>query len=172
MEESFNWLDSLGISVTLFLAIGAFWILVGALGVSMLHTSMGRKIFSSMDREIIFLSPSVDEEFFGVSPEELLASNPPLAKFRTIWMTAFAGSMALAGLLFVSITWFGLRNGYPWALISLTLSTVLALFLWAFTLQPYIQAGVRFGIFNLPPFIVIPGVLIIPAVVLGWIGIR
>ena len=45
-----------------------------------------------------------------------LAGNPALAKFRTIWMTAFAGSLALAGLLFHSMVWFGLRQGYPWAL--------------------------------------------------------
>ena len=129
-------------------------------------------MFASMDREIIFLSPPVDTQFFGASPEEVIASNPQLAKFRIIWMTAFAGCLALTGLLFISLAWFGLRQGYPWALYSLSFSTLLALFLWAFTLLPYIQAEVQFGFFNLPPFIGIPAVLIIPAAILGWIGIK
>ena len=165
MEKAFNWLDPLGISVILFLIIGALWLLIGAVLVPIIK--------SGLVQDVIFLSHSTDEQFFEKSPQELLENNPPLAMLRTLSFTVIAGFLVVAGLLFVFIAWFGLRSGYPWALISLTLSGFIVLSFWALALRPYFQAEIRVGLFDLPPLIItIPGALIIPAAILGWMGLR
>ena len=103
MAESFKWFSPLSISVALFLAIGTLWVLIGALTVPFHNRSTGT--------EGIFVSHSTDEAYFGRSPSELLASDPALSKLRTMLLTVIAGFLLLAGVLFLSVAWFGLRQG-------------------------------------------------------------
>ncbi|HLE13490.1 MAG TPA: hypothetical protein VI776_01980 [Anaerolineales bacterium] len=83
-----------------------------------------------------------------------------------------AGFLLLAGVLFISIAWFGLRQAQPWTLTSLFVAGLLALAFWALALSPYFRMGIPVTIGDLPPFIWIPAVLILPAIILGWIGLR
>jgi hypothetical protein len=164
LEESFKWFSPLGISVALFLAIGTLWILIGALTVPLLGKGIGP--------EIIFVSNSTDEAYFGRSPSELLASDPALSKLRTLLLTVIAGLLLLAGILFLSVGWFGLRQGQTWALIALSVAGILALGFWVLSLLPYARSGITLRIGDLPPFMWIPALLILPAIILGWIGLR
>ena len=164
MEESFKWFSPLGISVALFLAFGTLWVLIGALTVPLLGKGIGPAI--------IFVSNSTDEAYFGRSPSELLASDPALSKLRTLLLTVIAGFLLLAGVLFLSVAWFGLRQGQTWALTALSVAGILALGFWVLSLLPYARSGIRLTIGDLPPFMWIPALLILPAIILGWIGLR
>ncbi len=160
MAESFKWFSPLGISVALFLAIGTLWLLIGALTVPFLNKGTG------------FVSQSTDEAYFGRSTSELHASDPAFSKLRTLLLTVIAGFLLLAGVLFLSLAWFGLRHGQTWALPSISLAGLLAIVFWALALLPYFRSGIHVTIGDLPPFMWIPALLIPPAIILGWIGLR
>jgi len=164
LAEPFKWFSPLGISVALFLAIGTLWVLIGALTVPLLGKGIGPAI--------IFVSNSTDEAYFGTSPSELLASDPALSKLRTLLLTVIAGFLLLGGALFLSVAWFGLRQGQAWALTALSVAPILALGFWVLSLLPYARSGITLTIGDLPPFMWIPALLILPAIILGWIGLR
>jgi len=164
MADSFRWLSPLGISVGLFTAIGALWILIGALTVPFHKRSTGS--------EMLFVSHSTDKAFFGASPSELLASNAALSKLRTLLLTVIAGFLLMAGATFVLLAWFGLRTGQAWSLAALGISAILGIIWWALALLPYFRSGIPVTIGDLPPFMWIPAVLILPAIILGWVGLR
>ncbi|HLA98659.1 MAG TPA: hypothetical protein VJL34_09400 [Anaerolineales bacterium] len=163
MTETFRWLSPLGISVALFIAIGALWLLIGALTVPFHKRGAGA--------EYIFVSGRTDKAFFGQTPEDLLTSIPALSKLRTMLLTVIAGFLLLAGSLFIFVAWFGLRQGQAWALFSLAGGCLLALLLWALALRPYTVARIPLALGDLPPFMWVPAALILPAVILGWIGL-
>ena len=163
MTEPFRWTSPLGVSVIIFFAIGALWILIGILTVP-LHKRAAP--------DILFVSPSTDTAYFGALPSELAPAGSPLAKFRTLLLTILAGFLLLGGSLVLSIAWFGLKQGQPWALAALAIGVLFAVAFWWLALLPYFLAGIRVGLGDLPPFIWVPTVLILPAVVLGWIGLR
>lgn len=164
MTDSFRWISPLGISVSLFLVIGALWILVGALTVPFLNWRQ--------ETGGIFVSHSTDQAYFGGSPSELLATDSALFKLRTLLLIVIAGFLLLAGFTFTLIAWFGLRQGQAWALVTLGISGLLAIGFWALALLPYFRAGIPVTIGDLPPFMWIPAALILPAILLGWIGVR
>ena len=164
MEESFKWLSPLGVSTALFIAMGVLWILIGALTVPFHNRGTGS--------EMLFVSHSTDAAYFGTSPSDLLASTPALAKLRTLLLTVIAGFLLLAGSTFVFLAWFGLRQGLAWALATLAIGGVLAIAWWALALLPYFRSGIRVTIGDLPPFMWIPAFLILPAIVLGSLGLR
>jgi hypothetical protein len=163
MPDSFALISPLGISVVLFSAVGAIWVLIGALTYPFLGTDVG-----SGD---LFISRSADTAYFGKPASELLAADPVLSKFRTLLLTFIAGLFLLAGTLYIAIAWFGLGHGLPWALVALTLSGFLALLLWFIALRPYAREGVQISFGDLPPFMQLPALLILPATLLGLIGI-
>ena len=164
MAEGFKWLSPLGISVALFLAIGALWVVIGALTVPFHNRSIGA--------ETIFVSRATDASFFGGSPSELLATDPALSKLRTLLLTVIAGFLLMAGSFVLMVAWFGLSQGQTWALAALSVGAVFALLFWALALIPYFRAGITVTIGDLPPFMWIPALLILPAILLGWFGLR
>ncbi|HXF56433.1 MAG TPA: hypothetical protein VNO34_02435 [Actinomycetota bacterium] len=83
-----------------------------------------------------------------------------------------AGFLLLGGTLVGTLTWFGLRRQEGWALAALATGIVLAVALWAVAVAPYFRAGVRLAPGDAPPFIWVPAALVVPATVLGWIGLR
>jgi len=95
-----------------------------------------------------------------------------VAKLRTLLLTVVAGFLVLAGILSLAVAWFGLRDGQTWALVTLSVADGLALAFWWLALKPYFSLRPAIGISDLPPFIWIPTALIIPAIVLGTIGLR
>lgn len=163
MAEPFGWSSYLGISVGLFLFIGGLWVVIGVLTVLLLNRNVGPRY--------LFVSNSADSAYFGASPERLLSDDQALFKLRTILIRVIAGFLVTAGLLYISIAWFALRQGHLWALLSLVASGMLGTLFWALALSPYIRQGVQLRIRDLPPFIWLPAVLLIPAFVLGWIGL-
>ena len=109
--------------------------------------------------------------YFGKPASELLASDPVLFKFRTLLLNFIAGLFLVSGLLFISVAWFALRHGMAWALVTLGLSEFLVLFIWFGALRPFSRAGVRITFRDLPPFMLMPTVLVVPATILGLVGI-
>ena len=163
MTESFRWVSPLGASVALFLVIGILWLLIGALTVPLHNKGIGAGT--------IFVSHTTDTAFFGRDASDLLASDAELRKLRTLLLTVIAGFLLLSGSLFISLAWFGLKAGFAWALPALSIGGLLAIGLWAFALLPYFRAGIPVTVGDLPPFMWIPTALIVPATVLGWIGL-
>lgn len=162
MNESFQWISPLGVSVILFLVIGALWILIGAL----------TPFFLKKDSpDILFVSHRTDTAYFGGTPPELASPGSALAKFRAMLLFVASGFLLMVGSLVFCIAWFGLRQGQSWALAALALGILVAISLWALALLPYARAGISLRIGDLPPFMWIPAVLILPAIVLGWIGL-
>ena len=163
MDKNLTWLSPLGISVAFFLAIGFIWILVGALIVPF-HKRAGA--------DIIFVSHRTDTAYFDAPSSQLVSPGSPLSKLRTLLFTVMSGLLLLAGCLFVFVAWFGLRRGQAWALVSLGLAGLPAIAYWAVALLPYFRSGIRVTLGDLPPFMWIPAMLILPATILGWIGLR
>jgi len=158
----FRWATPLGASVVLFLLIGALWLFVGALSVP-LH---------NRDARTMFATPETDTRYFGRDSRELIATDPVVSKYRTLWITVVGGFLLLGGTLVVALAWFGLRRHEAWALVALGTGILLAVGLWAVAVAPYFRAGVRLTPGNAPPFIWVPAVLLVPATALGWIGLR
>lgn len=163
MSDTFRWTGPLGISVILFTAIGALWVLIGVLAVP-LH--------KRGNPDYLFVSESVDTAFFGAPSSQLAPFDSPLAKFRTLLITVLSGALVAAGALFLFLAQFGLKQGYAWALLALAISGLVAVIFWGIALFPYFQAGIAVGLGDLPPFIWVPSALILPAVIFGWLGIR
>lgn len=163
MGDAFKWLSPLGVSVGLFIAIGVLWILIGALTVP-LHGRWGATS--------VFVARAPDAAYFGGDPTELLAKGSALAKLRTLLPTVTAGFLSLAGVVFASTAWFGLKEGHFWALATLGVVGTLAAALWALAVSDYVKAGVPLSIGVTPPFMWVLAVLMAPAIVLGWLGLR
>lgn len=164
MTSAFRQSGPLGVSVVLFFIMGALWVFVWLLAVP-LHK---RGSSSTM----LFVSGRADTAYFGDSPGELLAADPAFDKFRTMLITVNSGSLVMAGIMFMLVAWFGLGRGYPWALVSLALGVVLAVVFWALALSVYPRAGVRLTLADVPPFMWVPAVLVVPATILGWVGLK
>ncbi len=163
MNDAFRWFSPLGISVGFFIAIGALWVFVGALAVPLHKRS---------DADYLFVSNPTDTAYFGASPSELTPPGSALSKFRTLLLTVISGFLLLAGTTFILVAWFGLRSGQAWALAALGTGTILALIWWALALWPYFHAGIRVTLGDIPPLMWVPAFLILPAIILGWIGLR
>lgn len=159
----FRWLSPLGISVALFLFYGAFYIFIGALTPVMMNTEVGRQVTVS--------SVEKDNALLGGPLPELMQSDPALAKMRTMLMNMVGGLLVAAGILVIAVTWFGLRQGQMWALVTLALVSIVVLPFWWLVFRPFAEAGITVGL-ALPPFMLVPGLLLLPAAVLGWIGLR
>jgi hypothetical protein len=160
----FEWLSPLGIAVILFILYGVIYILVGALWPFLRDTEMAR--------ELLIVSDRTDSLLFGQPPTELLMSDPALNQLRTILLDMLSGLLLLAGLFHVAITWFGLRQGQVWALAVLAIGGVVVLPFWFLALRPYVKSGITLTLEDIPPFMWVPASLLLPATVLGWIGLR
>ena len=160
----FHWFSPLGISVVLFLLYGAIYILIGGLAPFVLNTEI--------DQQILIISNRTDSIVFGRAPSELRRDDPALARLRTILFTIMGGLLFVAGFFLIALTWFGLRQGQTWALAALTIGGMVVFPYWFLALRPYFQPGVNLTLADMPPFMWVPAVLLLPAVVLGWIGLR
>ena len=139
------------------------WFLIGVL-TPFLHDS-------TTGRTMVFLSPRTDAALFGGNPTSLLA-DPALSQLRSLLMIALGSMLAAAGVLVIAIALFALRVGQGWALAALTLAGLVVLPFWFLVFRPYAAAGVAVGLGDAPPFMWVPTTLLVPAVALGWIGLR
>ena len=163
--EAFQWMSRLGASVALFIVYGGFYVLIGVIGPISL-------IFGDDDR-IIFMGPAAAEARFGEQPSDLLAKTPHLREVRDTMLLALSSLMFVIGVLVVGITWFGLRNGQQWALHVLVGAALVPLGHYVLILIPYFRAAtVGSVVMSIPPFITIPVLIALPALFLGWTGLR
>ncbi|MGB2868872.1 MAG: hypothetical protein WBD36_10500 [Bacteroidota bacterium] len=162
--SQFNWASPLGASVLLFLISGVLHLLIGALTPVLIDSEFARKV--------LFISNRTDTALFGIEPSALLRKNSELSKLRTLLSGVMGGWLAVIGIFTLSVAWFGLRQHQPWALITLGVAGLIMLPFWYITFRPYLHAGITFTLSDLPPVFWIPAVTLIPAVLLGWLGIR
>jgi hypothetical protein len=162
--EPFPWGSFLGIAVALFLVWGAIYVIIGVLTPVLMNRGI--------TPQILIFSSRTDTALFGATPNELLRDNAPLATFRTILLRLLAGVLVGTGVLLLAVTWYGLRTGRPWALGTLALTGLVVLAYWWLAYLPYARAGVQVGLGDVPPFMWIPAALLVPAVILGWLGLR
>ena len=163
MNDGFHWFSPLGISVALFILYGLVHLLIGTLTPVMINTEIGRQVTVS--------SVAKDNALLGGSTSDLLPASPALDKLRAMLLTMVGGLLVAAGILELALTWFGLRQGQVWALGVLALAGLALLPFWWLVFRPFAQAGIRVGL-DWPPFMLIPTVLLGPAIVLGWVGLR
>jgi len=161
----FQWSSPLGISVILFLLCGLVYMLIGVL------TPLLRS-HDPAGVSILIVSNRTDSQLFGQAPPQLAASDPALHQLRGILVDILGGLLFVAGLFEVAITWFGLRQGEGWALVVLAVGGLAAIPFWFLALRPYFQAGITLTLADIPPFMWVPAALLIPALILGWIGLR
>jgi hypothetical protein len=169
MEQSeiamqFRWLSPLGISVLLFLISGTLHLLIGILTPILMDAGLAKKV--------LFISNRTDTELFGTEPSALLQKNPEMVKLRTVLKGVMGGWIAVIGIFILSVTWFGLRQHEFWSLITLGFTGAIIIPFWYVTFRPYLQMNIHFTLSDLPPIFWVPAVLLIPAVILGWIGLK
>jgi len=164
VAPAFSWFSPLGGSVALFILSGLLHVLIGSLTPFMLDSSLGRSI--------LFISTRTDTELFGKSPTEILAQNPEMVQLRSVLKGVMGGWITVIGMLILAVTWYGLRAKAMWALSTLVLTGGIMIVFWYVTFRPYITAGISFHLSDLPPIFWIPAVMLIPAGILGWVGIR
>ena len=63
-----------------------------------------------------------DEQFAGLSRSEIAAINPNLLHFMTHDRVTLAGVMTSLGVLYCGLSWFGIRRGLHWAMVSVLTS--------------------------------------------------
>lgn len=81
--------------------------------------------------------------------------------------------MAGLGILGIGVSWFGLRQRQPWALFALVGSELAMWPYWAMMVLQYLSAGVPVAfVGDVQPFVVVPMVLLVPAGVFSWLGLR
>ena len=150
-------------SVGLFVAAGAVQFLIGVLTPIVAPRSAGTTFL---------FTERADGQVIGESTDDVLGAFPGLRAIQQAVFAALAGLLLMAGLLQVTIAWFGLRAGHTWAIASLTAAAVAGSAMWLFVLARYWGAGASVRLGDVPPFMWVPTVLHIPAIVLGWIGVR
>lgn len=159
-----RWSSPLGMSAAMFLLSGALYALIGVLTPVMMDTDLGR--------QLLMMSPRTDALLFGAEPSAILDSNPEMVQLREV-MAGFVGGILVAiGVLIATVAWFGLRARQPWALIALSATGLLVLPFWYLSFRPYLAAGIAFGLSDLPPIFWIPAGLLLPAAILGAVGLR
>jgi hypothetical protein len=167
--REFEWSSPLGAAVILFTVGAVIHLVVGVLmGVVFQLLPEGTEV----GRRYLFLNEGPDRALFGGSPRALLDGDPTLLRFRAIVFTALAGVLVGLGIVELALSWFALKGGQAWALGALAISglAMLPFFLGAF--RPYLAAGIGLGLGDLPPFIWIPAIALVPATFLGWIGLH
>ena len=160
----FHWGSPLGISVLLFLLSGVLHLLIGLLTPFFMD--------SGFARQVLFISNRTDAALFGTEPSQLLQQNPELSKLRVVLKGVFGGWLVVIGIFTLSVAWFGLRQHQMWSLFTLGTCGLIMLPFWYITFRPYLQAGIPMGFADLPPIFWIPAVTLVPAFILGWIGLR
>lgn len=148
----------------MFLISGVLHLIIGVLTPVMIDSAVGRSVF--------FISNRTDTELLGKNPSTLLEQNKELALVRKMLAGVMGGWLAVIGVFIITVAWFGLRRQQQWALVTLFITGALLIPFWLITFKPYFNAGISIRFIDLPPILWIPAILLIPATILGWIGIR
>lgn len=167
MANQVSWTSPLGISVALFLVPAVLMVVVGVLTPFFVFDNAAARPITAL-----FTTARADRDLFGADPASIAAADPALVRLRYVLVITIAGLLVLVGVSEIGIAWFGLRAGEGWALAILATANVAVLPFWYLALRPYLSAGVALGLGDVPPFIWLPALLLLPAALLGWIGTR
>lgn len=132
---AFSWTSPLGIGVALFIAAGAFQVLICVLTSGFLITGGGGNA--------LFFTERSDTGAYGKPPAEILRNEPGVDTYRhAVWLS-WAAFLGAVGLMEISIAWFGLREEYWWALGVLAVVAVLLALFWVAIITIYTGKGGR-----------------------------
>lgn len=174
MAGAFIWASPLGISAALFLLSGALYLFAGVASGLVISGALARAFGPDVGSGALFNTLPYDRIAFSLDrdPVDLLRSDPVLAGLRRLLLLVVSGLLTALGVLVIAMTWFALRDGQAWALIALAVAGLAVIPLWWVALLPYTRAGIPFTPLHVPPFIGVPSTLLLPAVILGWLGLR
>jgi hypothetical protein len=165
IAAEFRWLSPLGISVILFSLYGLLSLVVGVVIPLILRKA------TDLPGNILFLSQRTDTTLFGRVPSELIAEDSVLATLRFLMINWLGGLWLCFGIFQLALTWFGLRAGQVWALVTLTLADLLLIPYFVRIIRVYTGRGVHPNMVELPPLFSLQ--VIVPiAAILGWIGLN
>lgn len=100
-----------------------------------------------------------DEDFVGLTRDQLIAANGRLLSFMAHDRVTLAGTMLSIGVLYVGLTWGGVRRGYRWAWSAVFASAVVGF--------PTFFLFLGFGYFD--PLHALVSVLLLPFFLVGAI---
>jgi hypothetical protein len=160
--DPFIWWSARGGSVALFLLSGAVYILIGA----------GAPIDGRSATPHGFITASLDAvaRRIGKSPDELQRERA-VTTLRILLLDWTGGLMVMAGLFQLSLAWYGVRNGEGWAYGTLVAGHLAMSAFWVMITQPYRGSKAPFRLRQLPLVLWIPTCAVIPAAILGWMGL-
>jgi hypothetical protein len=117
-------------------------------------------------------TPGADRALFGSSPQHLLATDEPLAMLYRTTFDLIGMLLLVFGILQAALAWFALRAGHVWALWVLVSADLLFIVGWGLVYSQYFRRSIPFSAIGVPPNLLVPAVLLIPATVLAFIGLR
>jgi hypothetical protein len=153
-------LSLLGWSVGLFVAAGAFHLVIGLL----------TPVFG-FPPHVVGLSSRTDQATWNRTSDELLA-DPVVHDLRVHHHIVIAGLLVGFGVAEIGLAWAGLRQGQPFALYALTASGAVMLPYWTAMILQFTRAGTHVRLGDLQPFVWVPSILWLPATILGWLALR
>jgi hypothetical protein len=156
--------------VNVYLQIGSILFVIGGLFDALIGAAT--PIVTRATRPNIFmLSAQSDLLLFGRNPADLVHDSTSLALLYRLTFDLIGTLLLVFGLLVTALAWFGLRHGEWWALWTLVGVEVIFVAGWMVVLSPYVQRGIPIQWAALPPNLLVPAILLIPAGVLSAIGL-
>ena len=168
MKNLFNWSSHYGISASLFLIISIIYILIGTIGLIITYIKGSGQVMGQF-----FLSKKADELIFGQSTGELTKNFPQFANYITMLMLVFCSFMIMSGIMQYGIARYGFTNGASWAYWVSVISNFMMLFVYWFLVIIPVMKKINVSYFELwHPYAFIPTILLIPAIIFGWLGLK
>ncbi len=94
-----------------------FWCMI--MGAGMLAGSILALLFSATTVILPY-----DESFLGMTRQQMKTINPNLLHFMAHDRTTLAGAMIAIGILYVGLSWHGIRAGLHWAKVAVIVSAI------------------------------------------------
>ena len=164
----FNWNSFLGYSVILFLLINLCYIVMGLLA------PVAFRIYGTQLTEKFGLiySPRTDAIAFGESEVGRIKSLPVVKVTKVSVYDVISGLYLAVAVLHLCIVWYGLRMGLSWSLWALTFAD-LAIFGYQLMAARNFSFNITpLNLSDMFPYVLIPGLILPVATILGWIGLR
>ncbi|HEY3084059.1 MAG TPA: hypothetical protein VGK28_01245 [Candidatus Dormibacteraeota bacterium] len=157
-------MSALQIASILFAVGGLFDALIGAL--TPLVTRM-----RPLPVDAFLQNAQADRVLFGRSARALLSEDAALAMLYRTTFDLIGALLLVFGLLQAGVAWFALREGHAWALWLLVAVDLLFIAGWGLVYSQYFQRGMGLGAIGVPPNLLVPLVLLIPATLLAIVGL-
>lgn len=152
--------------VGLFILGGFVDILIGA------ATPIVTRVGGLLPSNTFWMTRAADEVLFGHAPSQIILDQPAAGLLYRLAIDLIGGLILVFGVFQVALAWFALRRGEWWALWALVVGDLLFVYAWSWVVQVYIKRGAPLTFFSLPPNLWIPAILLIPAAVSSFLGLR